>query len=260
MKILLSNDDGIFAPGIEALSTALSRIGEVYVVAPDVERSAASHSLTLHNPLRVHNSGFSGTAKAAFAVSGTPADCVKIALSQILNEAPDMVVAGINRGSNMCIDVFYSGTVAAAFEGAVAGIPAYAVSISSFDPDADYETSARWALACIETLHKRKHKIGLIYNINIPDPAKTEIKGVRTTRLGHLTYGESYEKRHDPGGKPYYWITGNPEIMDFSSECDIVAVQEGYISITPIKTELTDFNEIKNLNSTGIMEKITLSV
>lgn len=248
MQILLCNDDGISAPGIVALAEALSALGKVTVVAPDVERSAASNSITLSHPLRVKEIQFPVSVDKAFAVSGTPADCAKIALANLLGCRPDVVVSGINRGPNMCVDIFYSGTVAAAFEGAFKGITSFAVSLDSYKADADYSVAAEWGARCVKQFFAIGAPAAKVYNINVPDLPTERISGIRLTRAGHIDYREIYDHRVDPNGRSYYWIQGWPEIRDDSPECDIVAVKNGFVSVTPLQADLTDFlvmNELK---------------
>ncbi|HOY68644.1 MAG TPA: 5'/3'-nucleotidase SurE [Candidatus Ozemobacteraceae bacterium] len=253
MRILISNDDGIMARGLVALAEALLPLGHIIVVAPNRERSACSHSLTLEQPLRATQVHFPVPVHEAWAVSGTPSDCVKLAIGQLLREPPDIVVSGINKGANMSVDVFYSGTAAAAIEGAFAGFPAFAFSLASYDPAADFSAAARWAKACLTHVMDRGPEKNIMYNINIPALPDPEIKGVRVTRMGHVRYRESYECRRDPIGRPYYWLNGDPEILDQSPECDVVAVREGFVSLTPIRAELTDFETFGNMVETAFV-------
>ena len=247
MHILLCNDDGISSPGIIALAEALSRFAKVTVVAPDTERSAASNSITLSHPLRVREVDFPVEVEKACAVSGTPADCAKIALANLLEDRPDAVVSGINRGPNMCVDIFYSGTVAAAFEGAFKGITSFAVSLDSYNSDADYSIAADWGARCVKSLLAADAPKNRVYNINVPALDSEKIAGIRFTRAGKIDYREAYDHRLDPNGKSYYWIQGWPEITDNSSECDIVAVKSGFVSITPLQPDLTDFALLQKL-------------
>ncbi|OGK04975.1 MAG: 5'/3'-nucleotidase SurE [Candidatus Riflebacteria bacterium GWC2_50_8] len=241
MRILVCNDDGINAPGLLALAHELCSFGQVTIAAPDVERSAASNSLTLAHPLRVREVSFPAPVERAYAISGTPADCAKIALSTLLPEKPDLVVSGINCGPNMCVDIFYSGTVAAAFEGAFRGILSVSVSLDTYSSQDDFSVAACWALRCIRLLVDKKVEPARVYNVNVPCIAETEIKGIKVTRTGKIDYREEYDHRRDPYGRSYYWIKGNPEIVDNSPECDIVAVKAGYVSLTPLQPDMTDF-------------------
>ena len=246
MRIMVCNDDGISAHGIIALARALCQIGEVYVVAPDRERSAASHSLTITSPLRAKEVSFPVLVAKAYAVDGTPVDCAKLGLFHLLPAMPDIVVSGINRGGNMCVDVFYSGTVAGAFEGAFQGVPSFAVSLADTRHDADFAPAAKVAVKCVRSVLQEGPQPGVVYNINVPPIPYDEILGIRVTRLGKLGYGELYDQRSDPGGRAYYWLKGTPEVLDHSSDSDIVTVNEGYVSITPLMAELTDFNQLEH--------------
>lgn len=248
MHILLCNDDGISASGIIALAKTLSGFAKVTVVAPDTERSAASNSITLSHPLRVREVDFPAKVEKAYAVSGTPADCAKIAIANLLEARPDAVVSGVNRGPNMCVDIFYSGTVAAAFEGAFKGIASFAVSLDSYNADADYSVAAEWSAHCIQQLLSAGVPADRVYNINVPALASEKIAGIKFTRSGTVDYREVYDHRLDPNGKSYYWIQGWPEITDNSQECDIVAVRGGFVSITPLRPDLTDNALLKDLS------------
>lgn len=247
MNILLCNDDGINAPGIISLASELKKIGKVTVVAPDTERSAASNSLTLLNPIRVKKVCFPVDVDNAYSVSGTPTDCAKIAIANLMSDKPDLVVSGINRGPNLCVDIFYSGTVAAAFEGANRNILSVALSLDSYEHVSDYGPAAAVGLKCINNLVAANAPSDLLYNINIPHLAEEKIVGCRWTKAGVIDYRETYEKRTDPYGKDYYWIKGDPKIVDEDQNCDIVAVRAGYVSITPLKTNLTAHEELVKL-------------
>lgn len=248
MNILLANDDGINAPGLITLARALSTLGNLYISAPDSERSAASNSITLSVPLRARKVSFPVHNVTAYAVSGTPADCVKIGLSTLFKDKIDLVVSGINKGSNMCVDIFYSGTVAAAFEGAFKNLLSVAVSLNSYDTNEDYTPASEWAIKCIKELIKADVPRDKVYNINIPAIPADEIKGLKITRSGTVDYFEKYDQRVDPNGRSYYWINGNPTVIDNNENTDVVAVKNGYVSLTPLKIDLTDKNMIEVLN------------
>lgn len=256
MRILLCNDDGISAPGIVELARSLVDIGQVWVVAPDCERSAASSSLTLSQPLRVKEINFPVKVEKAFAVTGTPADCAKIALTNLLLQRPDVVVSGINRGPNMCVDIFYSGTVAAAFEGAFKGILSVAVSLDSYNADADYRVAANWGARCVQKLLESSAPKSRVYNVNVPDLPEDQIKGLQITRSGQIDYREVYDHRLDPNGRSYYWIQGRPEIVDDSRDCDVVAVRSGFVSMTPLRPDLTDLEGLQALKSLFPVKKM----
>ncbi|MGI6598010.1 MAG: 5'/3'-nucleotidase SurE [bacterium] len=250
MFVLLSNDDGIQAPGLVALAKEFSCAHhEVAVVAPDRERSASSHSITVHKPLRVQQVGTHAGTKWAYAVNGTPGDCVKLALTTLLPKQPDMVVSGINCGSNLGTDVFYSGTVAAALEALLHGIPAVAVSLATSNPEADYGFAARVGLSVAERLITKPALSRALININVPDLSRSAIKGVRITRLGIRRYRNVFETRRDPRGQTYYWLAGEPVTGASSVDTDIAMVEQGYVSITPVAVDLTDYERLNQIRS-----------
>jgi 5'-nucleotidase len=233
MKILLSNDDGYQAPGLQALANALSTIAEIVVVAPDQDRSGASNSLTLVNPLRARTmeNGF-------IRVDGTPTDCVHLAITGLLEEEPDLVVSGINNGPNMGDDTLYSGTVAAATEGRFLGLPAIAVSMNSHEP-AHFATGARVALELVERLIRSPLTENVILNVNVPDLPYEALQGFRSTRLGHRHKAEPVVKTTDPRGRTIYWVGPAGAEQDAGPGTDFHAVREGYVSITPLQVDLT---------------------
>lgn len=234
MRILVSNDDGYNSPGIQMLAEALSSIAEVDVVAPDSNRSAASNSLTIYNPLRAY------TAANGFVyVNGTPADCVHLALTGLLAAEPDIVVAGINNGPNMGEDVLYSGTVGAAMEGRYLGFPALAVSICAFEP-LHNETAARVASELVSRLADKLLPVDTILNINVPDIPYEDIQGMQVTRCGKRHRSEPTIKAKDPRGRSLYWVGAPGDEADAGPGTDFHAVKAGYVSITPLKVDLTD--------------------
>jgi len=233
MKILLSNDDGYQAPGLKILAQQLAVLGEIWVVAPDRDRSGASNSLTLDYPLRpqVMDNGF-------IRVDGTPTDCVHLAITGLLKEEPDMVVSGINAGPNMGDDVLYSGTVAAATEGRFLGLPALAISMNSLLP-AHFETAARVAVELVTLLRERPLNNDVILNVNVPDLPYAALKGFRSTRLGHRHKAEPVVRTEDPRGKLIYWVGPAGAEQDAGPGTDFHAVREGYVSVTPLQIDLT---------------------
>ena len=233
MRILLSNDDGYRAPGLRILAETLKGVAEVTVVAPDRDRSGASNSLTLDLPLRAHEME-DGTIR----VEGTPTDCVHLAITGLLDEEPDMVVAGINAGANLGDDVIYSGTVAAATEGRFLGYPAIAVSMDSHQPR-HYQTGARVARLLVEALQRRPLAPEVILNVNVPDLPWEEIRGLRATRLGHRHKAEPVVRQIDPRGRPIYWVGPAGPEQDAGEGTDFHAVRNGYVSVTPIQVDLT---------------------
>ncbi len=237
--ILVSNDDGIHSEGICKLASALRRVGTVYVVAPDRERSAASHSLTLHRPLRVVE-----TAKQTFAVDGTPTDCINIAVHGILPVRPDLVVSGINRGINLGEDVSYSGTVSAAMEGTLLNIPSIAISLEGRDTF-EYKTAAAFAVKISRHVLKSGLPKDTLINVNIP--AVKSLKGYKITHLGKRFFNDVVVEKLDPRGKKYYWIGGDVDRWEGGKECDFYAMEKGYISVTPLHLDLTNYSSIEEI-------------
>ncbi len=239
-RILLTNDDGVFAPGIEALEKVLERKYAVFVVAPDRERSAASHSLTIHQPLRVHK-----ISDRKYSTDGTPTDCVILALHNILNKPPDLIVSGINKGANMGEDVLYSGTVASAIEGMHSGIPSLAVSLTLQENRSEarlknnFEEYAQLVNFLLQNDLESIIFPDTILNINIPALSIKEIKGVKLTSLGHRKYSDFILERKDPRGEPYYFIGGDPPQWSGNDDSDYIAIKQGYVSITPLKVDMT---------------------
>lgn len=245
MQVLLTNDDGIHAPGLWALHDAFAARHQVTVVAPDRERSAVGHGITLHQPIRFEKSRFNGNA-AAFAVSGTPADCVKLGLAELLASPPDLVVSGINPGANVGININYSGTVAAAKEAAMAGIPALAVSIMA-PGNSHIEAAARFAEALALQVMQRGLPVGTFLNVNFPDLPMNEIRGVRWSRQGTGIFNQHFEKRMDPRNRIYYWQGCDAQAAYDRADIDGAALEERYISITPIKCDMTDYDTLRDL-------------
>ena len=242
MHILLSNDDGYLAPGLGAMATALSETDTVTVVAPERDRSGSSNSLTLERPLRVHRAenGF-------YFVTGTPTDCVHLAITGLLDEEPDMVVSGINAGANMGDDVLYSGTVAAAMEGRFLGLPAIAVSMTSYDPH-HYETGVKAIAGIIDRLRVEPLQQKSILNVNVPDVPWDEIKGYRITRLGNRHKSEGVIRQTDPRGDDMYWVGPPGAAQDAGEGTDFYAVEQKFISITPLQIDLTRYDSLHYLD------------
>lgn len=251
MHILLTNDDGIAAEGIIALRRELARIAEVTVVAPERERSASGHGITVHKPLRVKSYNYSdGTS--GWSVSGTPADCVKLALDALVkNKKPDLVVSGINFGANLGTDVLYSGTVSAAIEAAILGCPSIAVSLVTGD-DCCFSFAAEFTSHLCCMLFDKELPADTLLNVNIPNRNKEAILGVEITKLGNHRYDNTVHKREDPWGKVYYWLAG--EIVDSNQDegTDVAAINAGRVSITPIHFDLTNYQLIDRLKSLNI--------
>jgi 5'-nucleotidase len=241
LKILVSNDDGYLATGINALANALSRIAEIIVVAPERNHSGASNSLTLHNPLRIHKVG-----KDHYFVDGTPSDCVHLALSGFLDFEPDIVVSGINHGANLGDDVIYSGTVAAAMEGRFLGLPAIAVSLVGHRA-VHFDTAARVACDLIARLKRHPLPSDVILNVNVPDRPFSDLKGVTAARLGFRHRSEPLIEAEDPHGRKIYWIGPAGAGQDAGPGTDFEALERGEVSVTPLKVDLTRHEALANV-------------
>jgi 5'-nucleotidase len=244
MRILLSNDDGILARGLALLGEVCATVGQVTVVAPDREQSATSHSLTLHRPLRSTR-----RADGSFQVDGTPTDCVLLALGGLMPEKPDFVISGINHGPNMGEDVLYSGTVAAAMEGLAAGIPSIAVSYGSFD--LEYLESHRDGLQRLlqRIVRRSDFPPETLLNVNLPPISGGEVKGVRITHLGSRVFHEEIARMKDPWGREIYWIGGGHVTWSGGADSDFQAVHEGFVSVTPLHVDLTNYKLIEVVRS-----------
>jgi 5'-nucleotidase len=255
--ILLSNDDGVNAPGLEALRREMATLGRAIVVAPDREMSAASHSLTVHVPLRANR-----VADDIVKVEGTPTDCVLLAVQHLLPEPPDLVVSGVNRGPNLGNDVTYSGTVAAAIEGTLLGIPSIAVSLDrSEGGEYDYSFAAAIAREVALLVLERGLPDGTLLNVNVPNRPRNQIKGIATARLGKQIYEESIVKKTDPRGKRYYWIGGQLSTWKVESDTDLAIVADGWVSVTPIQLDLTDYRGLEALKTwplDGVAEALAI--
>lgn len=244
MRILITNDDGILAPGIVALYRCLEGLGRLDVVAPATHQSATGHGITVYEPIRVQAVQVQSTFEG-FAVEGRPADCVKLALTHLLKEKPDLVISGINDGSNAGMNVIYSGTVAAAAEGAMFGIPAIAVS-QAWGKGIDFDLAGKWARAVIDLILQNGLPTDCVLNVNIPPQHNGIPRGLRVVRQSTIPAEDSYERRSDPQGRPYFWATGgsqenNRHVLD----SDVQALREGFITLCPLHFDLTH-NELKS--------------
>ncbi len=247
MSILISNDDGVFAPGLVDLRNALRSIDRVRVVAPDRERSAASHALTLHLPLQMKK-----LDDDVYAVDGTPADCVHLALNGIYKaDPPRVVVSGINRGGNLGDDVTYSGTVAAAREAAILGFTSFAISNEQGGDEHDFSAAAEFAARLVRHLLENPLPKGIMLNVNVPGgPAPAP--PFRITRLGHRIYGDEVVRKVDPRGNDYYWIAGQEHGFESIPDSDLDAVHAGFVSLTPIRIDQTDLAQFDRLRALGV--------
>ncbi len=248
MRILLANDDGIHAPGIRSLHDAVKDLGEVHVVAPHAEQSAVGHAITLSNPIKckpVERDGrFFG-----HAVGGTPADCVKLAVYGLLPQRPDIIVSGINLGPNAGISVIYSGTVSAATEGTILGIPSMAISLATFQ-DPIWDTPKRVARDLVPKLAARGLPAETLLNVNVPNLPFEQIKGYRVTTMGRSRFVEIFHRRTDPRNNVYYWMDGEMELMGDGEGTDIAAIEAGYVSLTPIWFDLTHHKAMADFRKT----------
>lgn len=253
MRILLTNDDGVHAEGLGALRHAIARLPnvDVTVIAPDRERSASGHAITVHRPIHVDPIDVPDAPCSIWGVTGTPADCVKLAVEAILPERPQLVISGINRGANLGTDVFYSGTVSAAIEAAFYDIPSLAVSLDAFR-DPDFEPAAEFVAWVVERLRGHRLPPRTLLNINVPAVPAGHHAGVALTKLGVRRYRNIFDRRTDPRGRPYYWLAG--ELMEASNDpdTDVMAVQRNLISITPIQLDLTDHRLLATMSEWGL--------
>jgi 5'-nucleotidase len=247
MRLLLTNDDGIYAPGLQALYQELKTDFEIHIVAPDTEMSAVGHAISLTSPLRVqavHKNG----AFFGYGVKGTPADCVKIAVQELLEKPPDAILSGINLGANVGVNVLYSGTVSAATEGAFLGIKSAAISLNT-RANPDFSLAARFSREIIRFMKETDLRDRTALNVNVPAVSATEIRGVAITRQGLSRFRERFERRVDPRGNVYYWLTGETPVEDRAPDADAVALKQNKITITPISYDLTCREELERLRS-----------
>lgn len=237
MKLLLSNDDGIESPGLRSLADAMKVLGEITVVAPAHEQSASSHALTMHDPLRLLK-----RRPGWYAVTGTPADCVYMGMHHVVQEPPDLVVSGINRGTNIGDDIHYSGTVAAAMEAALIGLPALAVSMETTGGEDGFfwDTAAHLACRVAMKLIARPLPRHSFLNLNVPNRPPSEVQGIKLTTMGRRRYHPLVSEHHDPRGRPYYWIGGEHHEFDTDEASDGYWFERGFATLTPLKPNLTD--------------------
>jgi 5'-nucleotidase len=242
MQILLTNDDGIYAPGLKALEHQLRSLGNVEVVAPLTEQSGVGHAITYLTPLMAREL-FDGDRRRGWAVEGSPADCVKLAISELCRPRPQLVVSGINSGQNAGINVLYSGTVAAAIEGAFFGVTSIAVSLQ-YDEQARYDVAAKLAVPIIQQILAQKDDTPQLYNLNIPLAALDGPTDVRVVPMSVEPWGESYERRTDPGGRPYYWATGRSPVPPEDDATDLSELMAGRITLTPLHFDMTSRDKL----------------
>ena len=247
--ILVTNDDGISAPGLRTLIKVMNTIGDVVVVAPDSPQSGMGHAITINSTLRCTKVKFDDGPQTEYSCSGTPADCVKLGVHEILKCKPDLCVSGVNHGSNAAINVIYSGTMSAAIEAGIEGIPAIGFSLLDFSWDADFTSIESYILQITRSALTNKIPESTVLNVNFPKCKKEDIKGIKICRQANAYWIEEFDKRQDPMGKEYYWMTGEFINEDKAEDTDIWALQNGYISVVPTQFDLTAHHQIQKLNS-----------
>lgn len=255
--ILVTNDDGITAPGIRALIEVMKTLGDVIVVAPDSPQSGMGHAITISDTLFCDPVKLRENANhQEFRCSGTPADCVKIATQEILHRKPDLCVSGINHGSNSSINVIYSGTMSAAVEAGIEGIPAIGFSLTDYSLTADFEPCKRFVKSITKNVLKNGLPKGVVLNVNLPKLAEKEIKGIKVCRQANASWVEEFDKRTNPQGRDYYWLTGKFVNDDKGQDTDEWALENGYVSVVPVQFDLTAHHFIQDLNNWKLDDKI----
>ena len=251
--ILVTNDDGITAPGIRTLIEVMNTFGDVYVVAPDAPQSAMGHAITINDTLYCNAiTVVKGEPQIEYSCSGTPVDCVKIAVNEILKRKPDLCVSGVNHGSNSSINVIYSGTMSAAVEAGTLGIPSIGFSLLDYSLEADFEASKKYIKLLVEQCIEHGLPNGVVLNVNIPKLSEKEIKGVRVCRQANAHWEERFDKRTSPLGRDYYWLTGEFVNNDKGEDTDEWALHNGYVSVVPVQFDLTAHHAIKDINTWNI--------
>jgi 5'-nucleotidase len=247
--ILVTNDDGIIAPGIKALIEVMETLGEVVVVAPDSPQSAMGHAITINNTLYIDKIKLSFTEAEAYTCSGTPVDCVKMAVHEILDRKPDLCVSGVNHGSNSSINVIYSGTMSAAMEAGIEGIPAIGFSLLDYSWNADFEPIKKFIKSIASEVLEKGLPEGIVLNVNFPKTKEEDIKGIKVARQAKATWEERFDKRTNPQGKEYYWLTGEFVNHDAGEDTDEWALANQYISVVPVQFDLTAHHALQKLNA-----------
>lgn len=253
--ILITNDDGITAPGIRNLIEVMQEIGDIVVVAPDKPQSATGHSITINNTLYLNEVSDKNNPIKEISCSGTPVDCVKLAVSEILKQKPDLCVSGINHGSNSSINVIYSGTMSAAVEAGIEGIPAIGFSLLDYDWNADFNPAKKFIKKIAQEVLANGLPEGVVLNVNIPKLSANEIKGIKVCRQAKAIWQEKFDKRKTPQGRDYYWLTGEFVNQDKGDDTDEWALENGYISIVPVHFDLTAHHAMQQLNTWNLNEK-----
>lgn len=244
--ILITNDDGVTAPGIQNLVEAVKDLGKIIVVAPDKPQSGMGHAITIGQPLRLHKIHMDETIET-WSCTGTPVDCVKLAVDKILHRKPDLCLSGINHGANHSINVIYSGTMSAAVEAAIESIPSVGFSLLDFSIEADFSGAKKYARIIVEHLLKQKPHKHLVLNVNIPAVPEIQIKGIKVCRQAYAKYVEDFIERNDPHGRRYYWLTGEFVNFDKGKDTDVWALAHSYVSVVPVQFDLTNYTLKKKL-------------
>lgn len=247
--ILVTNDDGITAPGIRALIQVMNEIGDVVVVAPDNPQSGMGHAITVNTTLRCNPITVDEGPQLEYSCSGTPADCVKMAVNEILNKKPDLCVSGINHGANSSINVIYSGTMSAAVEAGIEGVPAIGFSLLDYNWDANFEACKRYVKKLVLNVLENSLPDGVVLNVNIPNLKAEELKGIKICRQALGNWKEDFDKRVSPQGEDYYWLTGEFVNLDKGQDTDIWALENGYVSVVPTQFDMTAHHYIQKLNT-----------
>ncbi len=247
--ILITNDDGITAPGIRTLIEVMKSLGDIVVVAPDSPQSAMGHAITVNSTLFVEKIKVDDGVQMEYSCSGTPADCVKLAVNQILERKPDLCVSGINHGSNSSINVIYSGTMSAAIEAGIEGIPAIGFSLLDYSWNANFEATKKFVKTIAENVLNEGLPKDVVLNVNIPNLSNQELKGIKICRQARAYWEEEFDKRKNPQGRDYYWLTGKFVNLDHGEDTDEWALKNGYVSVVPVQFDLTAHHSIQTLNS-----------
>lgn len=247
-QILITNDDGISAHGIAALIAAAKPFGNLLVVAPDKPQSGMGHAITIHDPIRLSKSTLYSDIEA-YACSGTPVDCIKLGMFELLKRKPDLILSGINHGENSSTNVLYSGTMSAAIEGAMEGVPSIGFSLADYASDADFSAAQFYVSRVLKAFFEKGFEPSICLNVNIPKGTKSQIKGIKICKQAHAYWADRFEKRQDQFGRSYYWLTGEFADIDQRKDTDLHALKEGYVSIVPTQYDLTAYDQIDKLIS-----------
>lgn len=246
--ILITNDDGISAKGIRSMVEAVEGLGQIIVIAPDSPQSGMGHAITIHEPIRLYPSDIHGDIES-YSCSGTPVDCVKLAVYEVLHRKPDLILSGVNHGANTSTNVLYSGTMSAAVEGAMEGIPSMGVSLCSFDSDANFENAKRVVRELAKKLLNDPIEKGYCLNVNVPDVSEADFQGVKVCRQAHAFWEDRFDKRKDQFGNPYYWLTGDFLDQDKTEDTDLFWIEKNYATIVPTQFDMTAYwvlDKLKN--------------